>query len=154
WERVWPRHDLLFDKGWKAVLDAVPYALWWLVMIETVALAAEEAHEPYRTIPRGLTWAQLTLIGIVVLTWLFACGALDSQAMAVDASGGAISYPLAGVIRRIRVGKSPLLVVGFGTIALFGLIASYHGMIYGTSRQAFALGRAGYLPRFLGVVHQ
>jgi hypothetical protein len=26
------------------------------------------------------------------------------------------------------------------------LIASYHGMIYGTSRQAFALGRAGYLP--------
>jgi ethanolamine permease len=27
-------------------------------------------------------------------------------------------------------------------------------MIYGTSRQAFALGRAGYLPRFLGDVHQ
>src|SRR5262249_2262449 len=42
----------------------------------------------------------------------------------------------------------------FGTIALFGLIASYHGMIYGTSRQAFALGRAGYVPRFLGEVHQ
>ena len=35
---------------------AVPYALWWLVMIETVALAAEEAHEPHRTIPRGLVW--------------------------------------------------------------------------------------------------
>jgi amino acid transporter len=27
-------------------------------------------------------------------------------------------------------------------------------MLYGTSRQAFALGRAGYLPRFLGAVHQ
>jgi len=36
---------------------------------------------------------------------------------------------------------------------LFGMIASYHGMIYGTSRQAFALGRAGYLPGFLGQVH-
>ena len=33
-----------------------------------------------------------------------------------------------------------------GVIALFGLIASYHGMIYGASRQLFALGRAGYLP--------
>jgi ethanolamine permease len=154
WERVWPRQDLLAGKGWKAVLDAVPYALWWLVMIETVALAAEEAHEPYRTIPRGLAWAQLTLIGLVVLTWFFACGALDSQEIAVDKKGQEISYPLAEVIRRIPVGKSPLLVLSFGIIALFGLIASYHGMIYGTSRQAFALGRAGYLPHFLGGVHQ
>jgi len=153
WERVWPRHDLLSGKGWRAVLDAVPYALWWLVMIETVALAAEEAHAPHRTIPRGLTWAQLTLIVLVVLTWLFACGALDSQEIAVGSKGQEIIYPLAEVIRRIRVGRSPVLLLSFGTIALFGLIASYHGMIYGTSRQAFALGRAGYLPRFLGGVH-
>jgi ethanolamine permease len=152
-ELVWPRHDLFRGKGWKAVLDAVPYALWWLVMIETVALAAEEAHEPHRTIPRGLAWAQLTLIGLVVLTWLFACGALESQQIAVDKNGEGISYPLAEVIRRIPVGQSPVLVFGFGTIALFGLIASYHGMIYGTSRQVFALGRAGYLPLFLGTVH-
>lgn len=154
WERAWPREVLPPNKGWKAVLDAVPYALWWLVMIETVALAAEEAHAPHRTIPRGLTWAQLTLIGLVVLTWLFACGALDSQKIAVDAEGNDISYPLAEVILRIPVGKSRLLLSSFGVIALFGLIASYHGMIYGTSRQAFALGRAGYLPRFLGGVHR
>ena len=121
WERVWPRHDLLFGKGWKAVLDAVPYALWWLVMIETVALAAEEAHAPYRTIPRGLAWAQLTLIVLVVFTWLFACGALDSQEIAVDSKGQEISYPLAEVIRRIPVGRSPLLLVGFGTIAALRL---------------------------------
>jgi ethanolamine permease len=157
WERVWPRQLFHVDKGWKAVLDAVPYALWWLVMIETVALASEEAHEPHRTVPRGLVWAQLTLIALVVLTCVFACGALDSQDIAfkTDAEGNKedISYPLAEVIRRIPVGASPLLVLGFGTIALFGLIASYHGMIYGSSRQAFALGRAGYLPAFLGSVH-
>jgi ethanolamine permease len=154
WERIWPEgRPLPEDKGWKAVLDAVPYALWWLVMIETVALAAEEAHEPHRTIPRGLTWAQLTLIGLVVLTWLFACGALDSQSIAVSENGTDISYPLAEVIHRIPVGQSVVLVQTFGVIALFGLIASYHGMIYGTSRQLFALGRAGYLPAFLGEVH-
>jgi len=138
------------------VLDAVPYALWWLVMIETVALAAEEAHAPHRTIPRGLTWAQLTLIGLVVLTWLFACGALDSQEIAftvVDGKEEDVSYPLAKVIRQIPAGRSPVLLYGFGIIALFGLIASYHGMIYGSSRQLFALGRAGYLPRILGEVH-
>jgi ethanolamine permease len=159
WERVWPRQNLLHGKGWRAVLDAVPYALWWLVMIETVALAAEEAHEPHRTVPRGLVWAQMTLIALVVLTCVFACGALDSQEVAVkqgaDGKAEDIEYPLAEVIRRIPVGQDhPVFLRGFGLIALFGLIASYHGMIYGSSRQAFALGRAGYLPAFLGTVHK
>ncbi len=153
-ERVWPSPVLPEGKGWRAVLDAIPYALWWLVMIETVALAAEEAHEPHRAIPRGLVLAQLTLIGLVVLTWLFACGALEAQQLAVTAGGkDVISYPLAEALRRIPLGRSALVTYGFGVIALFGMIASYHGMVYGTSRQAFALGRAGYLPSLLGEVH-
>jgi ethanolamine permease len=168
WERA--SHPVLPEgKGWKAVLDAVPYALWWLVMIETVALAAEEAHEPHRTLPRGLVWGQLTLIVLVVLTWLFACGAMDYQDLAVnyvrDADGNVVrddaggpktedvNYPLAKVVGSVPAGRSPWVKYGFGGIALFGLIASYHGMVYGTSRQAFALGRAGYLPGFLGRVH-
>ena len=97
------------EKGWQAVTDALPYALWWLVIIETVALAAEEAREPHRTIPRGLVWAQLTLIVLVVLTWLFACGAVDSQSLAVRDDGKTISYPLAEVVRRIPAGQSPLV---------------------------------------------
>ena len=124
--------------------------------------APEEAHEPHRTIPRGLVWAQLTLIALVVLTWLFACGAMDSQDLAVtvvtDEKGESttvdVDYPLLKTMGAIPVGKgSPVLFYGFGVIAIFGIIASYHGMIYGASRQSFALGRAGYLPAFLGKVH-
>ena len=147
WHRVWTEPLLPEKKGWQAVLDAVPYCLWWLVMIETVALAAEEADKPHRTIPRGLVWGQLTLIVLVVLTWLFACGAMDYQEFAE------VTYPLAKVVGGIPMGKYPLAIYGFGIIAIFGMIASYHGMIYGTSRQLFALGRAGYLPAFLGEVH-
>ncbi len=161
WRRVWTDPVLPAALGWRAVLQAVPYALWWLVMIETVALAAEEAHEPHRTIPRGLVWGQLTLIALVVLTWLFACAALDSQEVAVnrttDAAGEVqqedVDYPLLKVIRMIPAGRSDLLFYGFGAVALFGMIASYHGMVFGTSRQGFALGRAGYLPLVLGRVH-
>jgi ethanolamine permease len=161
WDRVWTKPLLPKEKGWKSVLDAVPYALWWLVMIETVALAAEEAHEPHRTIPRGLVWAQLALVVLVVLTLFFACGAMDWQDVAdnkvVDEQGQLertpVDYPLAKVIQKIPAGQSPLLLYGFGMIALFGMIASYHGMVYGTSRQAFSLGRAGYLPAVLGRVH-
>jgi ethanolamine permease len=140
-----------------------------LVIIETVALAAEEAHEPHRTIPRGLVWAQLTLIGLVLLTWLFACGSLNHEELAVDIKrdapgvierdqeglplGNGVDYPLAKAMDRMLDGKRPVLLYGFSLIALFGMIASYHGMIYGTSRQAFGLGRAGYLPVVLGKVH-
>ena len=154
WDRIWTNPVLPAAKGWRAVLDAIPYCLWWLVIIETVALAAEEAHEPQRSIPRGMVWAQLTLIGLVGLTWLFACGAVDdAQTLATTATGADVSYPLAKVVNEIPLGKSPAVVYGFGLIALFGMIASYHGMVYGTSRQAFALGRSGYLPRVLGQVH-
>ena len=37
----------LLTKGWTGVLRAIPFAIWWLVMIETVALH-EEAHEHRR----------------------------------------------------------------------------------------------------------
>ncbi len=147
WQRVWTNPVLPRELGWRAVLMAVPYALWWLVMIETVALAAEEAHEPHRTIPRGLVWGQLTLIVLLVLTWLLVCGAAESAEI------DSVEYPLAKAMRLIPAGQSNLLFYGFGAIALFGMIASYHGMIYGTSRQGFGLGRAGYLPLVLGQVH-
>jgi ethanolamine permease len=108
-------------------------------------------------VPRGLVWAQLTLIGLVVLTWLFACGALDSQEIAAtrlaDGTEVPVDYPLAKVVRSVPLGRSPVLAYGFGAIALFGMIASYHGAVYATSRQTFALGRAGYLPALLGKVH-
>jgi len=39
-------------------------------------------------------------------------------------------------------------------IGLFGLIASFHGIILGYSRQIFALSRAGYMPKFFGAVNE
>src|SRR5262249_6854018 len=75
----------------------------------------------------------------------------------IDADGEpkrvAVDYPLAKAFRHTGPGQSKALTLGFGVIALFGMIASYHGMVFGTSRQAFALGRAGYLPAVLGQVH-
>jgi ethanolamine permease len=38
-------------------------------------------------------------------------------------------------------------------LGLFGLVASFHGIILGYSRQIFALARAGYLPEWLSSVH-
>lgn len=38
-------------------------------------------------------------------------------------------------------------------LGLFGLVASFHGIIMGYARQIFALARAGYLPAFLARLH-
>ncbi len=138
----------LLTNGWTGVLKAIPFAIWWLVMIETVALAPEEAHEPHRTIPRGLTLAQLTLIVLVLLTWFFAAAAGSDYNATGDEK---MSYPLPFVYGEVWP-KSTHLVV-FSVVAIFGMIVSYNGMIYAISRQSFALGRAGYLPGVLGHVH-
>jgi ethanolamine permease len=138
----------LLTKGWTGVLQAIPFAIWWLVMIETVALAPEEAHEPQRTIPRGLTLAQLTLIVLVVMTWFVAAGAGSDPDKTGDES---ISFPLPFVYQEVWPDAWHLMA--FSVAALFGMVVSYNGMIYAVSRQSFALGRAGYLPQALGIVH-
>ncbi|HJZ59205.1 MAG TPA: amino acid permease [Gemmataceae bacterium] len=138
----------LLTEGWSGVLKAIPYAIWWLVMIETVALAPEEAHEPHRTIPRGLTLAQITLIVLVLLTWFFASAAGEDYK---QTGGEGMSYPLPFVYGQVWPRSAHL--IAFSVVAIFGMIVSYNGMVYAVSRQSFALGRAGYLPRPLGHVH-
>jgi ethanolamine permease len=133
--------------GWLGVFKAIPFAIWWLVMIETVALAPEEAHEPQRTIPRGLMLAQATLIVLVLLTWFFAVGSGEDYRATGDDK---MSYPLPFVYGQVWPRSWHL--VAFSIMAIFGMIVSYNGMIYAVSRQSFALGRAGYLPPILGHV--
>jgi ethanolamine permease len=138
----------LLPKGWSGVLGAIPYALWWLVIIETIALAAEEAHEPHVTIPRGMVLAQVTLVVLVVLTWFFACGAANYT----ELKTGEVDYPLPLVFK--AVWGNGWFMHAFNIVALSGIVVSYNGMLFATSRQSFSLGRAGYLPSFLGKVHR
>jgi ethanolamine permease len=149
--RIFTGPELWTPNWWGGVVKAIPFAIWWLVMIETVALSPEEAHEPHRTIPRGLTLAQITLIVLVVLTWFVAVTAGSDYRKTGDEAN---SFPLPGIYREVWPDKSHLPhVVAFSVVALFGLVVSYNGMIYAVSRQSFSLGRAGYLPRVLGHVH-
>ncbi len=146
-ERIFTTPSL--THGWEGVLKAIPYAIWWLVMIETVALAPEEAHEPHRTIPRGLALAQITLIILVLLTWFFVSAAGANPTVTAD-----VLYPLQHVYQEVWPGQHHWWhLLPFALIALCGMVASYNGMIYAVSRQSFALGRAGYLPQVLGHVH-
>src|SRR6185437_5082066 len=110
------------------------------------AMAAEEAKEPKRTIPRAYIGGILTLVALALGVMIFAGGVGDWRALAN------INDPLPQAMKMVvgaRSGWMHLLV----WIGLLGLIASFHGIIMGYSRQIFALARAGLLPETLAVIH-
>jgi ethanolamine permease len=58
--------------------------------------------------------------------------------------------PLVGALQHVY-GENSVLATVVNVVGLAGLIASFFSIIFGYSRQVFALSRAGYLPRWLSV---
>jgi len=124
---------------WAGVLAALPFAIWFYLAIEGVAMVAEEVKDPRRTLPRGYGYGLGTLVllalGVMVLTG----GATDWRRLAH------LDYPLPEALALV-LGRASVWTKFFASIGLFGLVASFHGTLLGYSRQLFALARAGYLP--------
>ena len=127
--------------GYLGIWAAVPFAIWFFLAIEGVPLAAEEAKDPARNVPRGIIAAMgvLLITGTTVL--ILTAGSGGAEAM--SASGN----PLVEALGDSSMAK----VVNY--IGLAGLVASFFSIIYAYSRQLFALSRAGYLPKRLSVVN-
>lgn len=130
--------------GWHGVWAAIPFAMWLFLAVEGVPLAAEEAVNPSRDIPRGIVTAiaLLLLCGAAVL--ILAPGVGGAAAISVHGA------PLVGALRT-AYGEQSKAASFVNVVGLFGLIASFFAIIYAYSRQLFALSRAGYLPRFLSL---
>jgi ethanolamine permease len=132
--------------GWSGVFAALPFAIWFYLAIEGVAMVAEEAIDPRRTIPRGYILGMLTLVLLALGVMIFTGGIADWKKL----SG--IDYPLPESVG-IVLGKESSLTKIFASIGLFGLVASFHSIIMSYSRQIFSLARENYLPGFLSKVH-
>lgn len=128
------------------IFAAIPFAIWFFLAIEGAAMAAEEAINPKRTIPRAYIGGILTLVVLAFGTMIFA-GAVGDWTVLAN-----INDPLPQAMK-IVVGSSSGWLHLLVAIGLLGLIASFHGIIMGYSRQIFALARAGFLPKVLAAVH-
>jgi ethanolamine permease len=139
------------DQGWltegiPGIFYALPFAIWFYLAIEELPLAAEESHDPKRDIPRGTIYGLLTLVvtGFLVL-FLNAGIAPGSEALATSAE------PLLDGLKTIfGDGTSASLL---GLIAVAGLVASFHTIIFAYGRNIFSLSRAGYYPHPFSVTH-
>ena len=132
--------------GWSGVFAALPFAIWFYLAIEGVAMVAEEVEDPKRTISRGYIYGILTLVVLALAVMIFTGGIAHWSLLSE------IDYPLPAALG-IVLGRDSNLTQLFASLGLFGLIASFHGTIIGYSRQIYALARNGLLPSFLGNVN-
>ncbi len=132
--------------GWAGVFAAIPFAIWFYLGLEGAAMSAEEAVDPKRDIPRGFIAGIATLVTLALGTLICTSGVMPWRELVQDDS------PLPRALARVLSPGHPMthLMVYLG---LLGLVASFHGILMGCSRQVFALARAGMLPRVLSRLH-
>lgn len=126
--------------GYLGIWSALPFAIWFFLAIEGVPLAAEEAENPEKNVPRGIIAAMGVLLLTCALVLFLATGALGAQGVGESAN------PLVDALD-----GTTATVVNY--IGLAGLVASFFSIMYAYSRQLFALSRAGYLPTVLSVTN-
>lgn len=133
--------------GYLGIWAAVPYAIWFFLAVEGVPLAAEEAKEPTRSLPRVLIGSMLILAAFALLILFLGAGAAGANQL--KDSGAPLVDALVAVY-----GEHTWLAGFVNFVGLAGLIASFFSIIYAYSRQIFALSRAGYLPTSLSLTNK
>lgn len=132
----------LLPFGWYGVWAALPFAMWLFLAVEGVPLAAEEAKDPAKDVPKGIIGAMIFLLVTAALVVFLLAGAAGSELI------GASAVPL---VDALKVTNNPTIATLVNMLGLAGLIASFFSIVYGYSRLVFALSRAGYLPKSLSL---
>ena len=139
--------------GFQGAFAAIPFAIWFFLAIEGVANVAEEAKNPQRNILLGFGSAILTLVVLCILTFASSVGVAGWEAVVYpEGSTEASDSPLPLALAKI-VGENHILYHLLITVGLFGLVASFHGIILAAGRSTLEFGRVGYIPKVLGKVN-
>ena len=141
-----------FPHGWEGVFAAIPFAIWFFLAIEGVANVAEEAVNPKRTMFFGFGSAILTLVILCILVFISSIGVAGWEAIVYKSPGNTSDSPLPLALSHI-VDRNNILFHLLVTIGLFGLIASFHGIILAAGRSSLEFGRVKYAPSFIGKVN-
>jgi ethanolamine permease len=141
-----PGQSRFLPHGWGGVLGALPFAIWFYLAIEELPLAAEEAHDPARDMPRGMILGILTLV-VCAFATLILNTSIAPGAAALSKSDEPLFLGLRTIFGE-GLGARILALV-----AVSGLVASFHSIIFAYGRQIFSLSRAGYFPRWLSLTH-
>ncbi len=123
---------------------ALPFAIWFYLAIEELPLASEESQDPKRDIPRGTIFGLLTLV-VAAFGVLFLNTGIAPGAEGLRGSGEPL---LDGLKTIFGSGTSAALL---GLVAVAGLVASFHTIIFAYGRNVYSLSRAGYYPHWMSL---
>jgi ethanolamine permease len=141
-----------FPHGIGGIFAAIPFAIWFFLAIEGVANVAEETINPQRNVLIGFGSAIITLVALAVITFVASIGVSGWEAIVYPEPGAAASdSPLPLALKAI-VGDSNLLYHMLIFIGLFGLVASFHGIILAAGRAVYEMGTVRFLPSVLGKI--
>jgi ethanolamine permease len=141
-----------FPRGWQGIPAAIPFAIWFFLGIEGVANTAEEVLRPQRTLLLGFGSAIGTLVILCLLIFFSSIGVNGWEAIVYKADGSTSDSPLPLALAHIT-GSNHLLYHLLITVGLFGLIASFHGLILAAGRSTYEFGKVKFAPSFLGKIH-
>jgi len=141
-----------FPHGWQGIPAAIPFAIWFFLGIEGVANTAEEVVKPQRTLLLGFGSAIITLVILCVLIFLSSVGVNGWETIVYKPDGTTSDSPLPLALAHIT-GSSNLLYHLLITVGLFGLIASFHGLILSAGRSTYEFGKVKFAPVILGKIH-
>lgn len=137
-----PNYAGLESVSFLSIFTSIPFAIWFFLAVEGVALAAEEVKNPEKDIPKGYIAGIFTLLCLAGMIYVTTASAVNPKEIAT------IEYPLSYVLHSMY-GTESLWPILFTFIGLFGLVASLFGIILGNSRLLYAMSKEGYLPHYL-----
>lgn len=142
-----------FPNGIKGIFAAIPYAIWFFLAIEGVANVAEETINPQKNVLIGFGSAIATLVILCFLTFASSVGVNGWESIVYPYPGSEKSDSPLPLALAIVTGNSHILYHLLITIGLFGLIASFHGIILAAGRATYQFGQIGNAPKILGNIH-
>jgi ethanolamine permease len=131
----------------ESVWRAMPFAIWFYLAVEGVAMAAEETENPKKDIPIGYFLGIGTLVFFALSVLILTSGLDRSEELIKN------DHPLAEALKLVY-GEESNIPIYFAYFGLIGIMASLLGIIFSYSRQIFGVAREGYLPRFLAKLDQ
>src|SRR6185437_1575172 len=139
-------HGPFLPFGIYGVLASMPFAVWLFLAIEQLPLAAEESVDPKRDMPKGIMLGMFTLIVLGFLVLIINPSVIGVGSFKLGTSG----EPLLDGFRAIY-GEG--FASALALVAVTGLVASFHAIIFAYGRQIYSLSRAGYFLRALSITH-